>query len=156
MRHAQFQPLPRRHSGAASPGGRAVADGGGAARRAGPGPSRDAGGWSRRDERGAAHFGAGLVGCEHPFDAGAGGVSLSFPCIMQSASCYWSILSKPSTRHCAEENYNKRDLCNHAQSVDVGQKSLTLVGVLQTPAQPIAQTVSAKSDIIRGVSRINR
>ena len=29
---------------------------------------------------GAAHFGAGLIGCEHPFDAGAGGVSLSFPC----------------------------------------------------------------------------
>jgi hypothetical protein len=25
---------------------------------------------------GAAHFGAGLIGCEHPFDAGAGGVSL--------------------------------------------------------------------------------
>jgi hypothetical protein len=26
-----------------------------------------------------AHFGAGFVGCEHPFDAGAGGISLSFP-----------------------------------------------------------------------------
>jgi hypothetical protein len=25
-----------------------------------------------------AHFGAGFVGREHPFDAGAGGVSLSF------------------------------------------------------------------------------
>ena len=25
------------------------------------------------------HFGAGLVGCEHPFDARAGGISLSFP-----------------------------------------------------------------------------
>ena len=25
-------------------------------------------------------FGAGFVGCEHPFDAGAGGVSLSLPC----------------------------------------------------------------------------
>jgi hypothetical protein len=27
-----------------------------------------------------AHFGAGLIGCEHPFDGGADGVSLSFPC----------------------------------------------------------------------------
>jgi hypothetical protein len=27
----------------------------------------------------AAHFGAGFVGCEHPFDAGTGGISLSFP-----------------------------------------------------------------------------
>src|SRR5271156_4360627 len=29
---------------------------------------------------GTAHFDAGLVCCEHPFDAGAGGVSLSLPC----------------------------------------------------------------------------
>src|SRR5260370_34087288 len=29
---------------------------------------------------GAAHFGAGFFGCEHPFDAGAGGVSLLLPC----------------------------------------------------------------------------
>ena len=28
----------------------------------------------------AAHFVAGLVGCEHPFDASAGGVALSYPC----------------------------------------------------------------------------
>ena len=28
---------------------------------------------------GAAHFGAGLVCCEHPFDAGAGGISPSLP-----------------------------------------------------------------------------
>jgi hypothetical protein len=33
--------------------------------------------WS--DGVGAAHFGAGLVGCEHPFDAGAGSVSLLLP-----------------------------------------------------------------------------
>jgi len=26
-----------------------------------------------------AHFGAGFVGCEHPFDAGAFGITLSFP-----------------------------------------------------------------------------
>jgi hypothetical protein len=30
----------------------------------------------------------------------------------------------------AEVNYNKRDLCNHAQWVDVGQKSLMLVRIL--------------------------
>ena len=29
---------------------------------------------------GAAHFGAGFVGCEHPFDACASGVALLFPC----------------------------------------------------------------------------
>ncbi len=29
---------------------------------------------------GTAHFGSGVVGCEHPFDAGAGGVSLLLPC----------------------------------------------------------------------------
>ena len=28
---------------------------------------------------GAAHFGASLLNCEHPFDAGAGGISQSFP-----------------------------------------------------------------------------
>ena len=28
---------------------------------------------------GTAHFGAGFGGCEHPFDAGGSGVSLSFP-----------------------------------------------------------------------------
>jgi hypothetical protein len=28
---------------------------------------------------GATHFGAGFVGCEHPIDAGAGGVALTFP-----------------------------------------------------------------------------
>jgi hypothetical protein len=28
---------------------------------------------------GTAHFGAGFGGCEHPFDAGRSGVSLSFP-----------------------------------------------------------------------------
>jgi hypothetical protein len=33
--------------------------------------------------------------CAASGDAGAGGVSLSFPCIMQFASCYWSVLSKP-------------------------------------------------------------
>ena len=26
-----------------------------------------------------AHFGARLVGCEHPFDAGIGGIALLFP-----------------------------------------------------------------------------
>jgi hypothetical protein len=35
-----------------------------------------------------------FIGCEHPFDAGAA-ASLSFPSIMQFASCYWSALSKP-------------------------------------------------------------
>jgi hypothetical protein len=29
---------------------------------------------------GPARFGAGLVGCEHPIDASAGGVSLLLPC----------------------------------------------------------------------------
>src|SRR5580704_10364245 len=29
---------------------------------------------------GAAHFGAGFFGCEHPFDACAGGVPLFLPC----------------------------------------------------------------------------
>src|SRR6202163_2184304 len=33
-----------------------------------------------RDGIGAAHFGAGFFGCEHPFDVGAGGVALLFPC----------------------------------------------------------------------------
>jgi hypothetical protein len=28
---------------------------------------------------GTAHFGAGFIGCEHPFDAGLCGVALSFP-----------------------------------------------------------------------------
>jgi hypothetical protein len=28
---------------------------------------------------GTAHFGAGFVGCEHPFDAGSGCISLSLP-----------------------------------------------------------------------------
>ena len=28
---------------------------------------------------GAAYFGAGLIGCEHPFDASGGGIALSFP-----------------------------------------------------------------------------
>ena len=28
---------------------------------------------------GAAHFGAGLLNCEHPFDTEAGGISQSFP-----------------------------------------------------------------------------
>jgi hypothetical protein len=30
-----------------------------------------------------------------PRSCAASGVSLSFPCIMQFASCYWSVLSKP-------------------------------------------------------------
>ena len=29
---------------------------------------------------GAAHFGASFIGCEHPIDTGAGGISLSLPC----------------------------------------------------------------------------
>src|ERR1700681_4573064 len=33
-----------------------------------------------RDGIGAAHFGAGFFGCEHPFDACAGGVPLFLPC----------------------------------------------------------------------------
>ena len=35
--------------------------------------------WSGRFRVGAAHFGAGFFGCEHPFDAGSGSIALSFP-----------------------------------------------------------------------------
>lgn len=34
----------------------------------------------------ACHFGAGLVCCEHPFDAGAGGVSLPFQAVISRRS----------------------------------------------------------------------
>src|SRR5258707_3953792 len=44
-----------------------------------------------RDGIGAAHFGAGFVGCEHPIDAGAGGVSLSFPGVDFAAEPVWVV-----------------------------------------------------------------
>jgi hypothetical protein len=37
-------------------------------------------GLPRRRRKTLCHFGAGFFGCEHPFDACAGGVSLFFPC----------------------------------------------------------------------------
>jgi hypothetical protein len=39
----------------------------------------------------AAHFGAGFVGCEHPFDAGTGGIALSLPCGDFAAEPFWVI-----------------------------------------------------------------
>ena len=44
-----------------------------------------------RDGIGAAHFGAGLVDCEHKFDAGAGGVSLSLPCRDFADEALWVV-----------------------------------------------------------------
>src|SRR5258707_13407716 len=44
-----------------------------------------------RDGIGAAHFGAGFVGCEHPIDASACGVSLSFPGVDFAAEPVWVV-----------------------------------------------------------------
>src|SRR5437764_8942245 len=93
----------------------------------------------------AAHFGASLVGCEHPIDPSAAGIALSFPGVDFFDEQFWVVDS--AVQALAAQNADL-DL-NHVEPAGV------LGGVVEFEALQNAPGFGGRKGLVEGASRVS-
>src|ERR1700720_4988075 len=94
----------------------------------------------------AAHFGPGFVGCEHPFDASASGISRSLPSGDFTAEALWVV---DSAIEALAAQHADLDL-DHVEPTGV------LGGVVELQAAQNAPGFCGRKRLVEGAARVGR
>jgi hypothetical protein len=93
-----------------------------------------------------AHFDAGFIGCEHPFDAGASGISLLFPSGDFAAEPLWVVNSAIQALAAQDSDLD----LDHVKPTGV------LGGVVELQPSQDAPGFGGRECLVQGAARVGR